>query len=93
MTLEEMFQDLKLHGPNRILIKQNDAIPSWRARLQGIIPSIIFFRDDGWSLGAPVYLEKAAYKLYTETWVGFIRREKAAQGIQPIKEYSFEDKI
>ena len=67
--------ELRKFGPTRVLIdKEGTADPAWRARQEHhIIPDIVFVRDDGWTLGAPAYLEDEARELWKDDWVKEIR--------------------
>lgn len=70
---------------DRVMIGYEHAIPLKRALEAGIIPSIVFKRNDGWHLAAPKEFEKAAYELWKEHWVGFARRP--SKEFQPIENY------
>ena len=74
--LKDAIKKIVHNGPDRILINSDgDAVSSRIARnSMGINPDIIFIRSDGWSLGAPDFLEEVAYKLWENDWVGFIRK-------------------
>lgn len=50
--------------------------PSVAQREHGITPTIIFVRDDGWSLGAPAAFEEVARSLWRNEWVKEIRLER-----------------
>lgn len=39
-----------------------------------ITPDIIFWRNDGWSLGAPSEYESIAYEMWKDSWVRYGRR-------------------
>lgn len=88
MTLEEMLEHLRYNGPSRVVINaEGEAWGSRRAREQlGIVPDIIFFRYDGWSLASTSDLEHVAYDMWRGDWVGFIRRGDAA--ISDISSYA-----
>lgn len=48
----------------RIVInKEGEAVTMKRAREMGILPLIVFIRNDGWMLGAPLEFEKVAYEM------------------------------
>jgi len=85
MDLQKMFDLILSRGPTRVMInKEMDATTSQRAREEyNIVPDIIFIRNDGWSLGAPNFLEKEAYSCWKESWIGFVRRgELVAKSIE-----------
>lgn len=65
-------------SPTRVLVNEKGrAISAKRAQAEhGVVPDIIFLREDGWSLGAPSYLEHEAYRLWPGEWVGFTRRHQ-----------------
>lgn len=63
-------------GPDRVLVgASGEALPSARAlELFGLVPSVVFIRNDGWTLGAPSELERAAYLLWAGEWVAKMER-------------------
>lgn len=74
------------HGPQRVVINSSgEAVSSSRADRIGLVPDIIFIRDDGWSLGAPAALETIAYSIWRKEWAAFARRGDLAPS--PITEY------
>lgn len=76
-------------GPHRVLVSAGgDALPSARAREQGVIPDVIFVRRDGWSLAAPARLERVAYQMWADEWTHFVRRPSVIA--RPIEEYKEE---
>lgn len=62
-------------GPSRVLIDGEGTVlsPSAAKRL-GVVPHIIFIRGDGWTLGAPEHLAKAAEALWSDEWIGYVKR-------------------
>lgn len=62
-------------GPDRVVVAANGtAVPSFRAcRDYEVYATVIFVRDDGWSLGAPAELEGVAEAMYRDAWVGIMR--------------------
>lgn len=87
VDIQEMAQYIMERGPHRVLINSaGEARPSRIAREHhDIHPTIIFLRDDGWSLAAPAEFEATAYNMWKDKWVGFIR--KPENFAQPIDEY------
>lgn len=73
------------HGPNRVLVDVGgSAVPPSIARERYMTrPDVIFFRDDGWTLGAPRELEDVARSLWEGNWVGVVRLPSYV--IQPIE--------
>lgn len=67
-------------GPDRVVVDdQGYALPSKIAREQhGVVPDVIFIRDDAWALGAPMALELVAEGMYTNCWIG--KLEKTSVG-------------
>ena len=54
---------------DRVLVnKKGEAVPYKRAIEMGIVPTRIFVRDDGWTLGAPDYLHATARGLWQKEW-------------------------
>lgn len=65
--------------PTRVLINEElEARSAPRAKAIGVVPDVIFVRDDGWSLGAPKRLEQAARSSWQGHWVE--RWERAGNG-------------
>jgi len=74
MPIPREIKDILVRGPDRVMIDPHEAVTSKRARKEyGILPDVIFIRMDGWSLGAPRHLEHAAYRLWKDEWVYFMR--------------------
>jgi sulfur carrier protein ThiS len=56
--------------PTRVVINSNgEAVPAKRASELQIPIEVIYVRDDGWSLGAPLRLLEDAYRLWPDHWV------------------------
>ncbi len=63
--------------PFRVVINdQGYAVSPEEAKADGVIPDIIFIRDDGWSLGAPALLTDVAESLWKDKWVAVIWHDK-----------------
>lgn len=57
------------------MIDPDEAVTAKRALKEyGIVPDIVFIRNDGFTLGAPTHLEHAAYSLWKGQWTHFLRR-------------------
>lgn len=73
--LERFAEDVVSHGPTRVMVSDDTAMPAPAARRQfNITPDVIFIRKDGWSLGAPQHLEAQARKQWPDQWLGLLRR-------------------
>ena len=61
---------------SRVMVEMDGlSVPPKQAKdVFQITPDIIFLRDDGWSLGAPLVLEKTAYDLWKDNWTHFVRK-------------------
>ena len=61
-------------GPDRVLIgADGTAVPPRRAREEyDIVPDVVFVRNDGWSLGAPIEMRFVAHELWKEGWITVI---------------------
>jgi hypothetical protein len=78
-------RDVTITDPIRVLVNAGGgAVRPGEAKEMGIKPSIVFLRDDGWSLAAPPSLEEIAYRIWHDKWVGFQRKGEA---MKPIGEY------
>lgn len=57
-------------GPDRVLVNaEGEAVSSARARERSVRPTVLFVRDDGWSLGTPEQYRGVAEKLWHDHWV------------------------
>jgi hypothetical protein len=72
MDLEERGRRALRDGPTRVVVsKEGEAVPTPRARQEfGAEADVIFIRDDGWTLGAPKALVRAAEATWSDLWVG-----------------------
>jgi hypothetical protein len=59
------------YGPDRVVVGQSgEATTPQRAREEyRVVPTVIFIRKDGWSLGAPEQFRRVAASLWTDEWV------------------------
>lgn len=75
------------HGPTRVIVNANGhAVSSVRAQQQYKVPvEIVFLRNDGWSLGAPLEFETIAYNMWKDQWVAYVR--KPDQTFEPMSLY------
>ena len=72
-TKKEMVQKVLKNGPNRVMVNQHEARPPKAAREQHHLePDVVFVRWDGWSLGAPFFLQAAAFDLWSDEWVAYV---------------------
>ncbi len=74
MTLEELWDIIKEKGPTRTMINEHGTVVTpFRAQTEHRITTIniIFIREDGWSIAAPMELETIAHGLYEDKWIGF----------------------
>lgn len=68
--LREVVDQIFANGPQRVMIDEHEARPAKRAAVfHRITPEIIFIREDGWTLGAPLRLAAAAERLWADQWV------------------------
>jgi hypothetical protein len=83
---------IMVHGPSRVMINPNEAVNSRRAREEhGVTPTVIFIRNDGWSLGANESLERAAYMMWPNEWAAYLR--KPEEKARDIAEYASCSKV
>jgi hypothetical protein len=86
MTLREATKKFLRFGVTRVMISESEAVPPIKARKHyGIEPTVIFIRNDGWTLGAPDDLIMPAYNTWPEDWRFFIKRPSTR--LQPISEF------
>jgi hypothetical protein len=70
---------------DRVMVGYEHAVPLPVALKAGVVPTIVFKRNDGWHLAAPKDFEEAAFKLWEGEWESFARRP--SNEFQPIKNY------
>ncbi len=77
MTFDEIAEYIKKHGPDRVVVySTGEAWPTRRAKEElHITPDIIFFRGDGWSLGAPAEFAHVAESTWRDEWIGVWRKD------------------
>lgn len=82
---EVIVEAVKEYGPSRVMVEKDYAIPSHKAEKRGIKATVVFIRNDGWTLGAPVHYEKNAFETWSDHWTHFA---KLPDGVAtPIEEY------
>jgi len=88
LNLNKLVEEIMTFGPRRVMVNGDEAMSPYRARENHAIEAeVIFIRNDGFSLGAPSYLEMSAWLMWKDEWVAFLRKpEKEAK---PISEYNF----
>ena len=72
MTFEEFMATCRLtmrSGPDRVIVNH---LGGAKTPDRAPIPEVVFVRDDGWSLGAPIGLIKAAEKMWADRWIGVL---------------------
>lgn len=52
----------------RIMVDEHEAVSLRNPRAHGLIPAVVFIRDDGWMLAAPEGLERAAECHWSDEW-------------------------
>jgi hypothetical protein len=61
-----------MEKPARVIINQDgEAVSADRAESRGVVPDIIFKREDGWTLGTPKEFENVAYEMWADSWTHF----------------------
>ena len=69
----DILDAVKELGPHRVIVDdEGSAISYRRALAKHIVPTVIFIRDDGWSLGAPDRLVKVARETYPDAWIAVL---------------------
>lgn len=66
-------EDIKREKARVVVNLEGDALSMDLANRSGIVPDILFFRDDGWILGAPAVFERVAWNLWKNDWTHFMR--------------------
>ena len=59
--------------PSRVVVdNEGTGVPASTAYSEfGVVPHVIFMRNDGWSLGAPIEFEAVAYEMWDDAWTHF----------------------
>lgn len=72
MDIESIKSNLSLHGPTRVVINaEGETKPPDRAcKEDGVLPLLVFIRNDGWTLGASYEHLEVARKMWADEWVG-----------------------
>lgn len=88
LDLSRIVKQVAAAGPYRVIVdRRGSAMSAERARRDfGVVPTVVFIRADGWTIGAPPSLEAIAYKLWADEWIGFIRLPILSAS--PIDEYT-----
>lgn len=75
--------EVEFKRPVRVLVTaEGCALPPRMAKSRyKVEPVIVFFREDGWSLGADKDLEAAAYALWPQKWIAYQRKGKDIEHI------------
>lgn len=70
----DVLKRIRRRGPSRIVVdSEGYAVPPQRAAQDHDTQAdIVFVRNNGWSLGAPLKLRMTAYGMWADAWVGCI---------------------
>lgn len=73
---KECVRQIMGSGPDRVVVSPDGlAVDSRIAREQWCIePDVIFVRNDGWSLAAPMRYAQVAFGLWSEEWAFWLKR-------------------
>jgi hypothetical protein len=73
--------------PKKVIVDEDGlgAIPFMAEEQYGIIPEVVFVREDGWALGAPLKFEDVAYNMWKDKWVFYLR--EGDNQLKPISKY------
>lgn len=65
-------------GPSRVVINaEGEATTPRRAKEEyNIEPSIIYIRDDGWSLGTTSQFDEVAWRMWPDEWAAVMRKDE-----------------
>lgn len=75
--------------PDRVVIDSGGlaTTPERAEKEYGIVPEVIFVRNDEWSLGAPLQFEEITYRLWKNQWRYFVyRKDNHWRSIETYKE-------
>lgn len=76
MEIEEVIEDIKLNGPDRVVVNEfcDTESPQKARELWNVTPTIIYIRNDEWSLGAADPFEVLAYEQWKHDWAYVLLR-------------------
>ena len=72
-----VLREIQDHGPTRVVINLHGEATTPRRALDDhdVEPTVIYIRDDGWSLGAPEAFEQVAANMWRDEWVAVLRKK------------------
>lgn len=75
LNFESVAVHLRQHGPTRVVVDEQGyaTTPERAARDYDVTPTVVYVREDGWTLGAPDRLEHVARNLWADGWVAVAR--------------------
>lgn len=74
LDLAKLVREIKENGPTRVVINSHgEATTPFIAKEKGITPTVVFIRNDGWSLGAPAHFEGVAEDMWSDEWIAVMR--------------------
>jgi hypothetical protein len=74
VELVSLVRNIKESGPARVVVEPGGYAVGYRRALADyqVVPTVIFIRDDGWTLGAPDGLIDVAMSLWENEWVAVL---------------------
>lgn len=87
INLEAAVKRIAVHGPDRIVVNDDGYAMPQKAAFERYCTtwSIVFIRDDGWSLGCPHIFEPVAYSQWKDHWTHYMLR--GDDQARPITQY------
>ena len=88
VDFQAIAEKVVVQGPDRVVVDEHGKAVNPRRAFHeyGIVPFVVFVRNDGWTLGAPEKLEPIAFAMWASDWVGFI--QWPSPRLRPMTEYS-----
>lgn len=89
INIEAAVNRIAVHGPDSVVVgKDGLAVPSTVAKERyGVAWSIVFIRDDGFSLGSWHEDEQFSYGLWKDCWTHYMLR--GDRHARPIEQYPY----
>ena len=74
VALDSLVRNIKESGPARVVVEPGGYAVGYRRALADhqAVPTVIFIRDDGWTLGAPEEFIEDARAIWEREWIAVL---------------------
>jgi len=86
-SLGEVLSRFLRFAPDRVVINsQGEAVPPiYALEVHNVVPTVVFVRNDGWTLGAPEEFKQVAHDMWSGLWVAKLTWSGLTWICQPIE--------